>query len=401
MSSASKVTQLHSRMAERNPRIQITNIVEQIPEPEFDSVGAELRAHRNRKGHELEMAGRVLRIKTIHIQAIEDSNYAALPGKAYAIGFVRSYAEYLGLDPDDCIRRFKAEYSAAMDPKPVEGDDVPRSKSASGLAFPEARDDVRLPHGSMIILGAMLVLMIWGGWYITSKSEQAFTDASTGDAELEQFEAATADIAAIPTPQVRPAPQQTATVSAADPASTETETAGSVVDGAAAENMDAAEVASTETNSSDDEAVAALEGAAPDEANPIAADDAATVGVTPATGPSTDFPLNEGANLPEDREPQVFGMQNYDARVIVRARADSWVRIEDLNTGVLFEATMQRGDSYRVPNRANIILATRNAGALEMLVDGASAGPIGRIGEAVLEQPLDADALAASLPAQP
>lgn len=399
MSSASKVTQLHSRMAERNPRIQITEITEQVPEPEFDSVGAELKAHRTRKGHELEMAGRVLRIKTIHIQAIEDSNYAALPGKAYAIGFVRSYAEYLGLDPDDCIRRFKAEYADAMDPKPVEGEAQPRARSSGSLAFPEARDDVRLPHGSMIILGAMLIMMIWGGWYITSQSEQAFTDAPAIDDALAELEVLSENTAAIPQPQVRPTPSQVPPATAtntSEPEATDSATDAAIDDALAAAL--AAEVEAAEPTAGEAETETGIE---PVPATAESSELATAADQIPEALASEEVATNEGANLPADREPQVFGTQNYDARVIVRARAESWVRVEDLNSGVLFEATMQRGDSYRVPNRDNIIMATRNAGALEMLVDGTSTGPVGRIGQAVLEQPLDADILAARVPTQP
>ncbi len=409
MSSASKVTQLQGRMGERNPRIQITEIIEQEPAPEFDSVGSELKAHRNRKGHELEMAGRVLRIKPLHIIAIEESDYAALPGKTYAIGFVRSYAEYLGLDPDDCIRRFKIEYADAMDPKPVEGE-IPTRSTPGSLAFPEARDEMRLPHGSMIILGAMLVLGIWGGWYITSNSEPAFTDASPDQVALQQFETATANTAPIPIPQVRPQPEPTtpingeeavlsedaATAASETPPAELTATEVVTADAAIDENGADADAVSDPVEATIEAPVVEV-----DTADTAPVIDGTANTVTDAAIAAEGFPLNEGANLPLDREPQVFGVQNHDSRVIVRARADVWVRIEDLASGVLFETTMKQGDSYRVPNRANIIMATRNAGALEMLVDGASIGPAGRIGQAVIEQSLNPELLAVNAPAQP
>lgn len=378
MSSASKVTQLQDRMADRSPRIQITEINELQPEPEFDSVGAELRAHRNRKGHELEMAGRVLRIKPLHLEAIEESKYDILPGKAYAIGFVRSYAEYLGLDPNDCIRRFKLEYAEAMEPQPAEGEDAPRAAMKTGGAvFPEARDEMRLPHGSMIIFAAMLILGIWGGWYMTTNSERAFTDAAgEEDAALAEFDE-------LPPPSSVPA-TSSASVTQPPAANVASETATS--DGAAAETAahetTAEEPALTETTS--DAATTAEE--------PAPATETATLDPAPA---------NEAANITGAHEPQVFGMQNHDSRVILRARADAWVRIEDLSGSVLFEGNMVRGDSYRVPNRASIVMATRNAGAVEMLLDGQSLGPAGAIGQAVIEQSLDPAVLEASLPTQP
>lgn len=104
---------------------------------------------------------------------------------------------------------------------------------------------------------------------------------------------------------------------------------------------------------------------------------------------------------PSSRDAQVFGLQNHDARVILRARGNTWVRVEDQNGAVYFEEVMQRGDSFRVPNRNGLILATRNAGAVEILVDGASIGPAGSVGQALLSHSLDANTLAANSPEQP
>lgn len=166
---------LQERLTLRQSRLHISEIVEQEPASEFDSVGLELQAHRARKGHDLEMAARVLRIKIAHLKAIEDGQFDVLPGRTYAVGFVRAYAEYLGLDPEDCVRRFKLEYAVATE---VEGEGEAQNKKI-GMVFPDLREEVQLPHGSIIILAGLLVLGVWGGWYLSTSDERAFSSAET------------------------------------------------------------------------------------------------------------------------------------------------------------------------------------------------------------------------------
>ncbi len=72
-------------------------------------VGAELRAARLRLGWALPDVAQELRIRLPFLEAIEDGRVGDLPGAAYAVGFVRTYAGALGLDPDEVSRRFRAE----------------------------------------------------------------------------------------------------------------------------------------------------------------------------------------------------------------------------------------------------------------------------------------------------
>ena len=71
--------------------------------------GADLRAARERLGWPLPDAAATLRIRAAYLTALEDGDLSQLPGNAYALGFLRSYARALGLDPEEMLRRFKAE----------------------------------------------------------------------------------------------------------------------------------------------------------------------------------------------------------------------------------------------------------------------------------------------------
>ena len=86
-------------------------------------VGALLRASRVRIGEDLQDVAILLRIRYPYLEAIEGGRFEELPGKTYAVGFVRAYADHLGLDGEEVVRRFKAEAA---------GDEVSRTD----LRFP-------------------------------------------------------------------------------------------------------------------------------------------------------------------------------------------------------------------------------------------------------------------------
>ena len=85
--------------------------------PSAARVGADLRAARERLGWTLPAIAGYLRIRLAFLEAIEDGRTADLPGNAYAVGFLRTYAQAIGLDPDEIARRFRAE--AELAPRPL------------------------------------------------------------------------------------------------------------------------------------------------------------------------------------------------------------------------------------------------------------------------------------------
>lgn len=72
-------------------------------------VGEVLRRARIQFGLELPYVAAHLNIRPEHLAAIEAGDIARLPGRVYAIGFVRTYAEYLKLDSDKIVYLFKSQ----------------------------------------------------------------------------------------------------------------------------------------------------------------------------------------------------------------------------------------------------------------------------------------------------
>ena len=118
------------------------------------NVGALLHASRMRCGERLRDVAQMLNIRYPYLEAIEDGRYDDLPGPAYASGFIRAYAEHLGLDSGEVIRRFKAETS--------------NIHAKQELLFPVPISETSFPGGAVLFIGALVASIAYAGWYVTT-----------------------------------------------------------------------------------------------------------------------------------------------------------------------------------------------------------------------------------------
>src|SRR4051795_10955130 len=91
-------------------------------------VGETLQLARERKGVDLYRAERDTKIRLRYLAALEDADWDDLPALVYTKGFLRNYAIYLGLEPDDILDRWREEmeqlqtatrFAAAPPPMPL------------------------------------------------------------------------------------------------------------------------------------------------------------------------------------------------------------------------------------------------------------------------------------------
>lgn len=127
-------------------------VTHQAPVSADMSVGDILRTTRTHYGQSLSDIERALRIRSSQIEAIEKGDVESLPGRVYAIGFVRTYSEYLGLDAEQMVDLFKAqEGERTVDP---------------ALHFPVGASDSKLPSLKLLALSVLLAAGIgavaWG-----------------------------------------------------------------------------------------------------------------------------------------------------------------------------------------------------------------------------------------------
>ena len=85
------------------------------------TLGQLLRQERELRDIPLDRIEQATRIRSAQLRAIEDDRLEALPAEAYARGFVRTYAEYLGLNGDDVVAIFNEQWNRSThraDPPP-------------------------------------------------------------------------------------------------------------------------------------------------------------------------------------------------------------------------------------------------------------------------------------------
>ncbi len=335
----------------------------------YAGVGAYLREARLSYGRSTAEIGAALRIKPAHLDALERGEIEGMAGLTYALGYLRSYAGYLGLDGEAAVNAFKAELNRVPEPKP--------------LVFPAPVQEAKFPTGRVLSLSVVLAVLVYGGFYFFSRSNNL---------PAEVVPAVPAELAEAPASTTAPAASPAASSAVAQtPAPAEGAAAPAPVDPTSAQ---AAPVAPAPAAQSPAVHALTVVPGAPAVPGALPSVVPAPPGSAPApmptdvlTAPPPAPPATTAAIAPSAPAAAVG-----EGRVVLKATAPAWVQILGPNQEVVFTKILRAGDSYAVP-RADVTLVTGNAGALEIEVDGKPVGPIGNLGQVRRNVPLDPEKL--------
>lgn len=342
-----------------------------------------MRGERATMGKSLLDVQRELRIKASYIAAIENCDPSAFDTPGFIAGYVRSYARYLGMDPDECYRLFCEESGFAVAHGMSEKASTIR-KGQGHLPAPAARDIFEQPRmpfvpagesffsriepgaiGSLLVLIALMSGIGYGGYAVLREVQRV---------------------------QVAPVDQTPLVLSDLDP-----------VQPAAAPSQDG------------EEQVASAEGAGPfsppsNEAldrlyrpkaldvpvlvardAPISSLDPSTVGAFAQAErnqlPQVDTASAEAAMqvaglpapLPGAAQPQT--VLDTTAVTLVAVRP-AWVRVRGASGNILYERVMEPGNTWTVPEgQAEASLTVGESGALYLATNGQTFGPLGPKGQ--------------------
>lgn len=341
------------------------------------SVGEVLR--RNRLFYEKSIADveAVLRIRAAYLEALERGEFNRLPGRVYAIGFVRSYAEYLGLDPDAMIRKFKAQ-AGGYTAKPEFTLPVPASES-------------RAPGRWVVVSSLACAVAAFSLWMIFAQTHQTLAP------EIPTLEQTVApEGAQIPSPQDAPSAQ--AAISA--PVLPDTPV-GQDVQPASLEPLSPSGVPDETAG----RRAAAIEPAvglavAPPEEDPLTSPGRSTdISYTPPSATLEAAPArpetgDKASIAPAPMEPDVIAPPGgVEHRVQIKAIQSTWIEIRDADGVVLLSSILRAGDMYFVPDKKGLLLSTGNAGGFEIEVDGKPVPKLGEIGDVRRSVSIDPDVL--------
>mgnify|MGYP005832174531 CR=1 FL=1 len=85
----------------------------------MNEIGPIFREARTRTGKTIEEAVRETKIAKKYLIAIENEDFDVFPGETYLIGFMRNYAQFLGIDPDEVVHRYR-DLKIQEQPSPIE-----------------------------------------------------------------------------------------------------------------------------------------------------------------------------------------------------------------------------------------------------------------------------------------
>ncbi len=391
---------IRKRVAEEGAPERRDNVIDAPIAPRRITVSEALHGRRVESGLDIPHIAEVLRIRPAILTAIEEGRFDTLPGPAYAVGFIRSYATYLGLDAEALVARFKAESSAAA--------------RRPHLHFPLPVSDSRVPTLPLLLICMLLAALIYGGWYyfIAHPGDLADMIAPVPDrfhrltAEPARPEsgiaAATTGAPAPPPadqsqsqPQAQPAAVVSGPTAASPPVASPPAPPGSIAQGSTtpAPTTPAPTAPAPTAPVSGQSAVAQppVSQSPTDGAPPVEARPAAPVASLPQT-PDLAQPASRGdpAKAPVAGS---YGAPVGEARVVLHANGDSWVQVRDRAGSLLFTRVLKPGESYNVPNQPGLILTAGNVGELDVTVDGGAAPRLGPAGHVVRNISLDPERL--------
>ncbi len=351
--------------------------------PVLRQIGTHLRMAREERGEELGEVAAFLRIRRNYLESLEAGELGNIPGRAYALGFLRSYGDHLGFNGEAIV------------------DEVKRTDQW----LPESPQlHVREPltagqRPPLLLVGVSLALAaaVYVGW--TYWQDQL-----------------------MPPRLIAAPPSGTMAADGAPPAEP---TAAPAVPSADMGNVEAPRAADVDlpplpavpdpplpdANDLDDEAAVAEITAADDavvasildgQGTLGAGDDEATPEVSSAAESNRDEDGASAAAMSEilatvaaesGGAARAFG--DAGGRVVLFASEASWVQIRSASRDFVWTQTMEAGDAYFVPDRDDLALWTGNAGGLRVMVDGQPLAELGARGQVRRDIPLAADELTA------
>ena len=368
-----------------------TEIEEDVAKPKgFDDfqlrLGDIMRGERATMGKSLLDVQRELRIKASYIAAIENCDPSAFDTPGFIAGYVRSYARYLNMDPDEAYETFCVESGFAVAHGMSSEASVVRKSDESGARaqrssgaidpfgssaspFAGTPGDSILAQiepraiGSVLVLCALLGGLGYGGWSVLREVQQV---------------------------QVAPVDQTPVVLSDLDPVS----------GGGATPDASGAQFAAPSVDALDrlyrpqalDVPVLVARDA------PISTLDPRTVGTfrAPDLPEAPAVVAGVAPAVGEQTVPQVVEDEAPTLRMV--AVRPAWVRVTAADGSVVFEGIMEGGQSYDVPaTEEPPVLRVGESGSIYFDVNGALYGPVGDRGTVTSNFALAADQVSDTL----
>lgn len=315
---------------EKNHTIKESKVNETEPGL-FDTLGDELKRARIRKKLTIDVVADTLKIRAIYIKALEENQYTVFPAIVYGVAFLRTYADYLGLDTADLVSRFKEETNHLITP-PTE---LPiRSKNSI------------MPSKFVLFCMVVALIGIWIAWSSVPYVSQLHFSFE----KLPVVQTMTAEQSEMPKSDI----QSMETILALP--ETQIETGVNLSD---VQDINKVSDASDELSKSK-----------------ITEDIVLSTDVSDKVDEVSNENLSE--KIVSDAFLSKITGQKYgdeaQTELVIVAKSRVWIDVKE-NKKVIFNQILSAGDAYFVPQSENdLIMRTGNASGLEVYINGVSKG---------------------------
>ncbi len=303
--------------------------------PKKETIGDILRKKREESGKSIEYISDTLRIKAQYLKALEENRFNSLPGQAYVIGFIKSYASFLGIsDAQKLINQYKAENNQTSN-------DALKISDENSIIEDPIINSNHIILGSVVILVGVLLVYLF-----TNKDNSQNVSVNKPVVEKEVTETPVAENVEIVLP--------------------------SSLD----KNTESVE--ETPVNNKEEKVDGSKES-------------------TSQTINFVNFVYdNEQQSVSEEiieipaHTPREYGLNNKtESQIKLKAKDTVWIKLKkdgfykydsengDVGTGVsVFETILENGDTYYVPNEENLYLTIGNAQGIDIIVNGEVIKPL-------------------------
>ena len=287
---------------------------------------------RLKKGITQEKVSTFLKVKFKIIKDFENGDEIDLPGLAYKIGFVRSYARFLDLDSNFLVDEFKKTLKKSS------------FKEEYKFLSPKSHTSKIFPIGSIVSL--IIALFVYSGWYYSDRQNTNVTSYSN---EKESKE---------------------------------------IIENADNLNYEIIEYNFKNNEINNEVLFNKNQNLALQEDSLIFQTESKNI------NKQNNIKNNELSNKQPSKN-QVnelsakANIRNPKNEMVLKSSGNSWVEIEDMDGNILLTRLMRPGETYIVPNISGLTINTGNAGVLSLSFGDVFIPKLGKVGEIISAKPLN------------
>ena len=309
---------------------EIFDITENI-----EDIGSLFIDARVKKGLTQEDASKILKVRISAIKQIESGEELVSLGSAYRLGFLRSYAKLVDLDPENIIKNYKSSNSE----KNIKFD----------YNFPSVTKEKKSLLPVIALCTFLFSLVIYSSWYYlninnleTENKNITYLDNDNNNLDYVKIE-----------DKKNTPPNNIDKINSEDVVISEKVTSNIIID----ENFQNKVVDSNE--------------------------DGSKILLEPNTLTETSI-SNETSAIANERTPK--------EEMVLKSSGNSWVEIEDLDGNSYLTRLMRSGETFVVPDKKGLTLSTGNAGVLSLTFGSTHISKLGSVGEVISSRPLNIEA---------